>query len=309
MNATKQLILQKYGLSATDLIRAGMEAEAYALGPDAVLKLYLGTTSLAHLTTLQNFYASLHAVPFSYALPYIETVATEGEICLTTERKLLGTPLADLLPTLTRSQMDNALQTYLTAALELATLSAPADFERYKLFDAEGLSQRADGDWHQFLARFLAHKLTQVSDYLKRDVPHFEQKVQLLNAVLARPYLGKLQVIHGDFFPGNLLVDEQQHITALLDFGLFTMYGEALFDIATGWVFFDMYDELKANLRERYLALIVERLGEAVREKLYYYVLVYSVLAANAYSPTCADGHYQWCVKNLSHPTYWKYLE
>jgi len=41
----------------------------------------------------------------------------------------------------------------------------------------------------------------------------------------------------------------------MLDFGLFTMNGDFLFDIATGRVFFDMYDELKAHICERYLDL------------------------------------------------------
>jgi len=80
-----------------------------------------------------------------------------------------------------------------------------------------------------------------------------------------------------------------------------------LFDVATGWVFFDMYDELRANARERYLSLILDRLGESARPKLHRYVLLYSVLSANTYSPTCSDGHYRWCVANLNHPAYWRH--
>ena len=57
MSETKQAILQKYGVSSNELIRKGMEAEVYAIGTDAVLKLYVGTTNFAYLTTLQNFYA------------------------------------------------------------------------------------------------------------------------------------------------------------------------------------------------------------------------------------------------------------
>jgi len=36
-----------------------MEAEVYAYGPDAVLKLYAGTASLADLRILRGFYDSL----------------------------------------------------------------------------------------------------------------------------------------------------------------------------------------------------------------------------------------------------------
>src|SRR5205085_2036277 len=102
-----------------------------------------------------------------------------------------------------------------------------------KLFDPERLSDRASGDWHQFLARYLTHKLAQVHPYLSRDVPHFTAKVAQLRTLLDQPYRGDYRLIHGDFCPGNLLISADNQITALLDFGLLTMYGDYLFDLAT----------------------------------------------------------------------------
>ncbi len=309
MSTTKQAILQKYGLSINELIRKGMEAEVYAIGTDAVLKLYIGTTNLAYLTTLQKFYASLNQSVLSYSLPYIQTVAAEGDMCISIERQLPGAPLSAILPMLTKAQLDRMMQAYLAATLELTNIQIPADVDRYKLFDAEGISRRTNGDWHQFLTRYLAQKLTQVTVYLDNDVTNFAMKVEQLYSILAQPYTGNYHVIHGDFFPGNILIDKMYHVTALLDFGLLTMYGDSLFDIATGWVFFDMYNELKANIRERYLAMALETLGEHVRGNLYRYVLLYSVLSANTYSSKCTDGHYQWCVANLNNQEYWNNIE
>ena len=309
MSSTKDVILQKYALSTNDLIHKGMEAEVYAMGTDAVLKLYSGTTELVYLTALQFFYDSLSWSTLSYCLPDIQMVAAEDGICLTVERRLPGTPMSAILQQLTREQMDSLMQAYLTSALELTSVHIPPEFDRYKLFDAEGLSRRTQGDWHYFLARFLDHKLIQVASYLEKDVTDFVAKVQQLYGILSQPYTGDYRLIHGDFFPGNLLIDETHRVTALLDFGLFTMYGDYLFDIATGWIFFDMYDQLKASIRERYLAMTLERLGEGVRGKLYRYVLLYSILSANTYSPDCADGHYQWCVTNLNNQNYWQDIE
>lgn len=177
------------------------------------------------------------------------------------------------------------------------------------MFDRNGISSRGSGDWHQFLTRSLVHKLPQVNTYLIRDVPLFMEKMQRLYAILDQPSRGDYRLIHGDFFPGNLLINEEYHIAALFDFGLMTMYGDYLFEIATGWVFFDMYDELKAQVRERYLALLLDRLGEHVSGKLYRYVLIYSILSANTYSPDCSDGHYQWCVANLRNQHYWNAIQ
>jgi fructosamine-3-kinase len=140
-------------------------------------------------------------------------------------------------------------------------------------------------------------------------VAQFAANVEHLRRVLNRPYHGEYRLIHGDFFPGNLLIDADIQISALLDFGLLMMYGDPLFDLATGWVFFDMYDELKAQVRDHYLAMLLDRLGEQVRGRLYRYVLIYSILSANTYSSDCSDGCYHWCVANLSNQHYWNCID
>ncbi len=308
MDAEKKHILQKYQVSADAWLAKGMEADVYAYGTDAVLKLYAGTTSLTALTTLQHFYDSLerHLVP--YALPCIYTVADEGRFLVTIEQRLYGTRMSDVLASLTPEQLDQTMQRYLAAARALSVVPAPASIDRYKLFDPERISHRTSGDWHQFLDRYLTRKVDQVMPYVARDVVRLGPKVQQLCAILAQPYVGDYRLIHGDFFPGNLLINDDDQITAVLDFGVLTMYGDYLFDIATGWVFFDMYDDLEANVRERYLSIILATLGEQVRGILYRYVLLYSLLSANTYSPTGMDGHYRWCIANLNNAEYWKHL-
>jgi Ser/Thr protein kinase RdoA (MazF antagonist) len=309
MDKTRTRILEQYGVSPDAKLSSGMEAEVYACGPESVLKLYAGTARLADLLVLQRFYDTLDREHLPYALPRIHSVAEHGSILVTLEQRLPGVRLSTLLPGLGPDQLDEVMQRTLSAALALSTLPIPPGLDRYKLFDPDHTSQRSDGDWHQFLVRALQHKLAQVGSCLSRDVVAFESKVERLRALLAAPYQGELRLIHGDFFPGNLLVDREGQVTALLDFGLFTMVGDPLFDLATGWVFFDMYDELRANVRERYLSLILDRLGEDVRRTLYRYVLVYSILSANTYSPTCSDGHYRWCADNLNTPTFWQCQE
>jgi hypothetical protein len=309
MEAARNRILQKYHVSPDARLSRGMEAEVYAYAPDAVLKLYAGTASLADLVILQDFYNSLDRQLVPYTLPRIYTVTQEDGFLLTIEQRLAGTRMSAVLPKLTADQLDAMMQRYLIAALAISHIPAPPIFERYRLFDPDHLSDHTSGDWHEFLARYLTHKLAQVTPHLNRDVPQFAVKVQSLRTILDQPYCDDYRLIHGDFFPGNLLLNDEYQITALLDFGLLTMYGDYLFDIATGWVFFDMYDELKAQARERYFALLLDRLGEHVRGKLYRYVLIYSILSANTYSSTCADGHYHWCVANLSNAHYWNAIE
>src|SRR5215216_3557789 len=200
MSTSKQSILQKYGLSAGDLIQKGMEAEVYALGDNALLKLYINTTNLAHLRTLQEFYAAIDSSALSYSLPFICSVSEQDGICISVERRLPGIPMSAILPSLSKTQMDFMMHTYLAAALELGRVRIPPGFDRYRLFDIDSMSHRGDGDWHGFLNRYLAYKLTQVRIYLEGDVLDFSAKMERLSAILSQPYTRDYRLVHGDFF-------------------------------------------------------------------------------------------------------------
>jgi len=213
MHSTRAHILKHYGIAPDARLSSGMEAEVYAYGPDAVLKLYPGTVRLADLCSLRDFYASLDRQRVPYALPRIHTVAQEAGFLITIEQRLLGTPLSTLLPGLTTAELDAVMQRYLTAARAVSHIPAPPAWDRYKLFDPDRLSDRSGGDWHQFLLRLLGRKLAQVSPYLRRDVPQFATNVQQLTLVLDQPYRGEVRLVHGDFFPGNLLVNAEYEIS------------------------------------------------------------------------------------------------
>ena len=305
MNDEKLSILQQFGLTSQNQLSRGMEAEVYRYGKDRVVKLYADINHFTHLQTLQAFYNAFNREVVSYELPQIESIAVHGNFCVSIERFLPGRRMDTVLPTLGHEELNQKMVTYLTAQMELSKLTNFSNLNRFLLFDIDRISLFDNGDWHHFILRFLEQRLITSQGYLRKDVVDFQQKLTLMKVVFSQPYQGQLQLIHGDYFPGNLLVDERGKITGLLDFGILTMLGDPLFDIATGWVFFDMYDELQANLRARYLAVVLDRLGGRVRGKLYRYVLLYSLLSANTYSATCDDGHYQWCVQNLNQQIYW----
>lgn len=134
---------------------------------------------------------------------------------------------------------------------------------------------------------------------------HWEAKLTHLRALLAQPYTGEYDLVHGDFFPSNLLVDDQNHISALLDFGWMTLHGDPRYDLATGWVFFDLYDELKRNVRARLGPVVRAVVSEGEMGILYRYILLYSIFTANVYAYEGGERHYQWCVGNLNNPAYW----
>jgi hypothetical protein len=305
---TRKYIFEKYNVSSDAQIGRGMEADVYEYGDDAVLKIYAGTATFDDLVILKNFYSSLERNLVYYKLPNIHSVAQEYDHIVTIEQRLMGRPMHSVLGHLDDKDLDAAMQEYLSAVLALANINAPDDLVRFKLFDPKQVSKASCTDWNQFLLNYLKYKLSQVAPYLERDVASFSSKFKQLYAILETPYNGNYKLIHGDFCPGNLLIDDQNRASALIDFGLLTMYGDHLFDVATSWVFFDMYNELQAGIYDRFLAILLEAVGNDKRGTLYRYILIYSILSANTYSADCADGHYQWCIANLGNQHYWKYI-
>ena len=301
-------LLKLYNLQLASLMGQGMEAQVFALDENHILKIYHRAPPLAHLQTLQKFYEQLDSQNLPYALPQIKEIGTENGQLYVIEKRLKGRNLEQVSREVDPSGLEQILERYMHALYAFSKITLKTPVTQYKLFDEEGISLVTAGDWHAFLKRYIAQRLGQ-TPCLSGDVTNLDEKLARLFQILSQPYTGKLSVIHGDFFPGNLLVDESLTVTSLFDFGVFTMFGDHLFDVATGCVFFDMYDQLGQNIRKRLFALAAQIYGPHLTGVLHRYVLIFSLISANFYAPDCSDGHYQWCVANLNTPELWENLQ
>ncbi|MCB9135949.1 MAG: aminoglycoside phosphotransferase family protein [Anaerolineales bacterium] len=286
----------------------GMEARVFALDKSRVLKIYHRPPHLSHLKTLKHFYEQLNAQDFPLVLPLIHEIGVENEQVYVIEKRLYGKNMEQVTREVNPVVIEQMLGKYIQALYAFSRITYKTPITQYKLFDEKGISQVKDGDWHSFLKRYIAQRVGETPCF-QHHVSKLGEKLERLEQILSMPYTGPLSPIHGDFFPGNLLIDESLKVTSLLDFGLFTMFGDHLFDVATGCVFFDMYDQLGLNIRQRLLSLAAEVYGASVIPILHRYILIFSFISANIYAPDCSDGHYAWCVANLNHPIYWDTLQ
>lgn len=303
-----QSILARHAVSEAQFLGQGMEARVYALDAHRVLKIYHRPTPRTHLATLQSWYARLDTRYVPFRTPAIHEIAAENGLLYTIENRLSGHGFDTVLPILVKTQLHKALETYFDALDALGHIQITGPVTQYKLFDEDNISAVAQGDWYSFLHRYVKRRLAQLATHFQKDVAGFSGKAARLLASLSQPFHGPLSLIHGDYCPGNIVVDERGVVTGVLDFGLFTMVGDPMFDIATGCAFFDMYDEYTQHTRQQLYALAIQRYGEQAREKLYLYLLIYSVLSANIYAEDCSDGHYAWCMRNLNNSDYWAWM-
>ena len=304
----KSIILDKFGISKSNFLGSGMESEVYAYDNNKVVKLYNDMSDSNKQRILKGFYSKIDSISLSYELPFIYDTFEENGILVTIEKRIEGNNLQSMLSKMNYIEQNNMMETYLNANIELKSVKIKPNLEGYILFNDQQISSLNINSWFDLLKEEIFRKQKEPESYLKRDVVNYDAKVKQLVEILSLGYEGEYSLIHGDFYPGNVMINESGKVTGLIDFGLMTMYGDNLFDIAIGWVCFDMYNELNANIYERYLNIIISTLGADVRKRLYFYVLIYSYISANLYSHNCEDGHYQWCVKNLNNKNYWEVL-
>jgi thiamine kinase-like enzyme len=304
----KAMILEKLNISTQDFLGSGMEAEVYSYEKDKVLKLYNDISDVNKQTLLKKFYSEIDSSYLSYELPYIHDIFEDNGILVTIEKRIQGSNMQSLFSKMNFNEQNKMMETYLNTNLELKSVKVKSKMEGFILFNNNQIPLLKVDNWYSLLKEMIISKQMELEPYFKRDVLDYNSKVNQILEFLSWGYEGEYSLIHGDFYPGNLLIENSGKVTGLIDFGMMTMYGDNLFDIAMGLVCFDMYDELKANIYERYLNIIISTLGENVRKRLYLYVLVYSFITANFYSENCEDGHYQWCCKNLNNKHYWEIL-
>ena len=240
----KSIILNKLNISKSDFLGSGMEAEVYVYDNNKVVKLYNDMSDSNKQKTLKDFYSKIDSSSLSYELPYIYDTYEENGILVSIEKRIKGCNMQSMLSRMNYREQSDMMKTYLNANIELKSIIVKSNLEGYTLFNDHKISFQKVNGWFDLLKEIMLKKQKELESYFKRDVVNYDAKVKQLVEILALGYEGEYSLIHGDFYPGNIIINENWKVTGLIDFGIMTMYGDNLFDIAIGWVCFDMYDEL-----------------------------------------------------------------
>ncbi|GFH37193.1 phosphotransferase family protein [Streptomyces pacificus] len=281
------------------LIGQGMEGLVYDIGRDRVAKVWFGE-SAATLRRTRVFYDVLVGVPFGFAVPRIHEVRLVEGRCVTIERRLVGTPLADRLESgrITPGGARSALLDVLTRLAKCGPLpegrALPVMDEAVPLYEAAE-------DFPEALHALAERRASRFRGVLEPAVEDLDKKVIALRCRLREVDSGRRSVVHGDLTPGNVLVDPAGTPTAVLDWGFLTTEGDPVFDASVAASVFDMYGERALETELDLYARIEERLG-CEREALLVYRAAYALVTANAYDADGRDGHFAWCAAALNRP-------
>lgn len=305
----RQLALNHYDLNIRSALGKGTEAEVYALSEDSVLKLYADTSRRGKLEILKQFYEGLDDSALSVRVPRIYSIeAVENLLCVI-ERRFHGAPLDSLVGKASNQNLSTLRAEYLRGVSDLAKLSVSYNPRTFLLFDESGKSDIQTGNFHHFIRRMALEKAERNKGALSATVRNLSRKLETLGSLLEEQYVDRLCVIHGDYFPGNIMARAFDRFEAVIDFGSFTMFGNPLYDVATACAFFDMYGPKRDATRDELIEAAVAIHGEPSRKWLLAFMVSYALLSCDLYvgnEPLIENGHYAWASDLLNREDYWQ---
>ena len=287
-------ILTSFGIGPDALIGWGGQSWVYALDAGRVLRVLKRPGERQTLRRQQAFLAEIDgrlAVPTSV----IETIDPAGRF--TVERRLKGTALSVLLPKLGRADRKRAIAAYVAGAEATGRLALPERPYGQVLAPAPITAESWTGFFRASLDHWLARNgatIAAATGSVERVSSH---AMALLSALAERP---PKALAHGDYFPGNVLLDGTLALTGLVDFSVFTLAGDPLYDAITAALFLEMIDEAGDDDVALARHLVVTRHGEAILPAGRFYRAYAAILMAdpaNAAAPY--PRLYAWSVANL----------
>jgi aminoglycoside phosphotransferase (APT) family kinase protein len=288
------VILNRFDLADSDLLGTGSESRVYAMDAEHVLRIYRDDIAWDYVEARHAFYARLAENELPFAVPQVFSVGAWVGHIYTVEKRMPGRDFGKVLPTLHGAERTKALTSYLDVAASLGRVRFP-DKPYGELLTKSPL-QRVS--WRDYLEVRMAQTLAGSRADLAGDVPGFDQVLALIHTQLS--ILGDdpaKSLVHGDYFPANVFIDDKLNISGVGDFSYATVVGDARMDLAGAVLLMgattDYCPDDSAFLRQQ----VAERWGNELLEVVDFYRLYYSIFFSGCKidDPTT----YWWCVDNL----------
>ena len=288
-------VLRHLKIEDASLLGKGMTSSLYDIGGGRVLKLHNDKQEQKYLPQLQRFSEQLQRHAFPFAVPLIYEYGAVGEIHYHVERRLPGQDFAELYPRLTSSERRRALASYLDGlphlhSVHISHLPFGEPLNPYEEITAES--------WPGYLQARIEATLAHSYADLKEDLPDADRIVDgFFGELSTLPLLPQKCLVHGDYFPGNVLCDERGILTAVVDFSPLTLIGDPLMDLAGAYYFCRIYDFVTEADFEFLRNRITERYGTHCWQRVDLYYTFYCFRFSDCKIP---DNHtYRWCLNRL----------
>jgi Phosphotransferase enzyme family len=291
-------VLIKFSLSENDLIGSGGESNVYRLPDDKMLRVYKGGKDRKSLLqSLKVFYEGVQG-KFPFEMPLILELGEEGGILYSVNKMILGKAMHTVLPALDSEKKKRVFQNYFDAMEEMRGVSFPERLYGEILGEDLVLAPT----WTEFLEKSIRKQAAAHDKYLGKDIDNFSELVERVIEVARsqRPNPEKC-FVHGDFFPCNVLVNDELEVAGVIDVSNLSVVGDYMLDVAASFIFLETTPGVSEEDIEIYRSIITAHYGKDTDTAFEFYSLYYSLyfgidegVEAEAYPKI-----YQWTVRTL----------
>ncbi|HUQ39748.1 MAG TPA: aminoglycoside phosphotransferase family protein [Acidimicrobiales bacterium] len=229
-------LLSRFGVDPDARLGGGGEADVYALDAGRVLRLYK-RPSLGLATRLRAFYEWLSGQDLPFATPTVLEVGESDGRTWTIDLRLQGTGMLAAMPSLTAAEKAVTIDSYVRATVALTALAPPPTSGFGDLLAEHPV---VSSSWAEFLMARVEPAAARAADDLAAEGIDASAQVERLHDQLVTvPPVAVPSLVHGDWFPGNVMIGNDLTVSALIDFSSLTFAGDPMMDVAGAVIFAD----------------------------------------------------------------------
>ncbi|MGI8404207.1 MAG: phosphotransferase family protein [Thermomicrobiales bacterium] len=289
--------VQRLGNEHAIHVASGMEGHVFRDGEQRVAKAWFHK-SPDEIVALKSYYWSLHTLSLPFATPEILSIDFVDGTTVSIECELSGRSMGELVCEQDETARYFAVEA-LTAILRgLGTDEVPHPGSNLPILDIRPSEEAFQRGPSHVPCEVASKKVAQFGSQLRVSVPGFDLLFARTIEHLLALTVARTCAIHGDLVSPNILLDDRGCVTAVLDWGLLSMFGDPAFDASITAGIFNMYGPHGREIDENLLTHFQRELGYS-KERMLLYRALYAIMSSNFYSPNGTDGHYAWCVATL----------
>ncbi len=286
-------IPERFRVDVVRRLGQGGEAVVYELTGGRALRVFHRKPHGA--STIAAFYRDISRGAPSFALPRILEQGEDDGMAYSLDALIPGRPLHELLASLDDEGRERALASYTDAAFEIAVLPLVRDDFGEFLRDDDSITAAT---WQQYLLARMQRSLAE-SPWLAADVPSLANLIETLTRRIEGLIPAAKALVHGDYYPGNVLLTDDFRVSGVIDFGPVTVIGDPGLDLASAVIFLEV---MPGGCRPSDTAFVRDRLIPRVGAGIVDAIATYRGWYAIRFAPYRDDDPnlYAWCVKSLT---------